>query len=58
MKIMNAHTFSNVEENIILKALLDEANFFLKESGVDNPDELPRAHRIYYDQIMSIYNNF
>jgi hypothetical protein len=55
---MNAHTFSNVEENIILKALLDEANLFLTESGVDNPDELPRAHRIYYDQIMNIYNNF
>lgn len=55
---MNVHTFSHAEENIILKALLDEANAFLKENGVDNPDELSRTHRIYYDEIMNIYNNF
>ena len=58
MRVMNVHTFSNAEENIILKALLDEANAFLKENGVDNPDELSRTHRIYYDDIMNIYNNF
>ena len=58
MKIMNAHTFSNAEENIILKALLNEANHFLEENGAETPDQLSRVNRMHYDDIMRIYNNF
>ena len=58
MKIMNAHTFSGAEENLIRKALYDMANNFLKENGVDDADKLTRAQRLYYDEIMRVYNGF
>ena len=55
---MNAHTFSGAEENLIRKALYDMANNFLKENGVDDADKLTRAQRLYYDEIMRVYNGF
>ena len=58
MKIMNAHTFSNAEENIIMQALLYVANKVLTDNGVDTPEELSHLNRMHYDDIMRIYNNF
>ena len=34
------------------------ANNFLKENGVDDADKLTRAQRLYYDEIMRVYNGF
>lgn len=58
MKIQNAHTFSNAEENIIMQALLCVANKVLTDNGVDTPEELSYLNRKHYDDIMRIYNNF
>ena len=56
MRITNAHTFTNEEENIIKKALLGVAWSFEDENG--ETDHLSRADKAYHEKVMELYKSF
>lgn len=56
MKIQNAHSFTNEEQNLILKALLSLARSY--EDGNGSTAHLPYPERKEHDEIMKLYKSF
>ncbi len=56
MKVQNAHTFTNAEENLIKDALLFHARFYEDENGSTAHLSYPLQKR--HDELMNLYQSF